>query len=255
MNVDKNIIFYFTGTGNSLKAARDIAQTLGNCELVSMAKPYLLNGAYGRIGFVYPNYYMGLPVAVKRFITNLDIGENKGAYFFGVCTSGGATAGGLNAIASILAGKGGKLSYGINIKCFSNYVCLYQMSKKVEEKVASQARSVEQAAAEIQNNTVKKIPRDSWLAFLSGGFEKSVAARDKNYNINDSCNGCGICVKVCPVDNIKMENGNPDFLHHCEQCVACIQWCPKQAVNYKNKTQNRRRYHHPDITVADMAGE
>ncbi len=31
--MSKNIIFYFTGTGNSLKVARDIAKELGDCEI------------------------------------------------------------------------------------------------------------------------------------------------------------------------------------------------------------------------------
>jgi flavodoxin len=35
-----NIIFYFSGTGNCLKVAKAIADELGNCEIVSMAKPF-----------------------------------------------------------------------------------------------------------------------------------------------------------------------------------------------------------------------
>jgi flavodoxin len=35
----KNIIFYFTGTGNSLKAAKDIASVLGDTELVFISFP------------------------------------------------------------------------------------------------------------------------------------------------------------------------------------------------------------------------
>ncbi|WP_148266639.1 flavodoxin family protein [Methanocella arvoryzae] len=32
-------IYYFTGTGNSLYVARTVAQKLGDCKLVNMAKP------------------------------------------------------------------------------------------------------------------------------------------------------------------------------------------------------------------------
>ncbi|MDR3121471.1 MAG: flavodoxin, partial [Clostridiales bacterium] len=38
----------------------------------------------------------------------------------------------------------------------------------------------------------------------------------------------------------------------CEQCMACIQFCPKRAINYRDKTQKRKRYHHPDITAQDL---
>ena len=250
----KNIIFYFTGTGNSLKVAKDIAESLDECTLTSMGKPYKLSGAYENIGFVYPVYFVGMPGAVKRFIETLDIRESKGAYFFAVCTSG-RTPGGLGEIAKIVAGKGGKLSYATNIPCFPNYVCLYPMINKVKEKVASQVKLTKQVALDIQNKSVNKAPKNPLFAPANGIFVKSAANKDKDYNVSDSCNSCGTCSRVCPVGNIKMQNGKPSFQHHCEQCVACIQWCPQQAINYKNKTQSRGRYHHPDITLGDIIGE
>jgi len=250
--MEKNIIFYFTGTGNSLKVAKDIAEILGNCELVSMGSPYKISDEYKRIGFVYPVYFSSLLEAAKRFIENIDISKNKDTYFFSVCT-GGMTTGGLTDIAHIIDGKGGKLSYGAFIKCFANYVCMYPMSKKVSEKTISQAERTKQVSLEIKNITINKIPKsNSIAAYMTKSSKKVVAKQDMNYNINDSCIGCEICYKVCPVKNIKMENSQPTFLHNCEQCTACIQWCPNQAINYKDKTQNRKRYHHPNITLDDM---
>jgi len=42
----RNIIFYFSGTGNSLKLTRNIASTLGDTELVFMKGFYELDGLY-----------------------------------------------------------------------------------------------------------------------------------------------------------------------------------------------------------------
>ena len=249
--MDKNIIFYFTGTGNSLKVAKDIAEKLGNCELVSMGKPYQLEGSYKRIGFIYPVYFGGLPNVVRRFVKNIDISNQKEAYFFSVCTSG-AMGGGLSDIANAIGHLGGKLSYGANIKCFANYINLYAMKKNVTEKAAAQAESTKKVVDDIFNCATNKIPKKSIVAHLAKGQAKSTATKDKDYIVNDSCTGCGICAKICPVDNIKIENSKPVFLHHCEQCVACVQWCPEQAINYKDKTQSRGRYHHPEITVKDL---
>ena len=246
----KNIIFYFSGTGNSLKVSKDFAESLGDCECVSMAKLHTLSGGYERIGFVYPIYFCGLPGVVKRFIENLDISENKDTYFFATCTAG-RTPGGFREISKNLAKKGGKLRYAKFIACYSNYVCMYPMRSDAKEKAEAQAKATKQAALDIQTKSESEIPKDSILSFANGWLIKNAATKDRFYSVSDACDGCGICSKVCPVDNIKMEN-KPIFLHHCEQCVACIQWCPKQAINYKNKTQNRGRYHHPDITVADM---
>jgi len=35
LKMNKNIIFVFTGTGNSLKVAKDIAAALGDCDIIS----------------------------------------------------------------------------------------------------------------------------------------------------------------------------------------------------------------------------
>jgi len=248
----KSMIFYFSGTGNSLKIARDIAEALGDCQLVSMGSPYQLSEEYKRIGFVYPVYFSSLPEAVRRFVQGLDISENKNTYYFGVC-GGGATTGGLTDIADILAEKGGKLSYGAYVKCFANYICMYPMKEEVREKAVLQAERTKHVALEIQSNTVNKIPNsNSIAAFSTRKMKESVSTQDLNYNVSDSCVGCETCYKVCPVKNIRMENNRPCFLHNCEQCTACIQWCPNQAINYMDKTQDRKRYHHPDIVLEDM---
>ena len=77
---------------------------------------------------------------------------------------------------------------------------------------------------------------------------------DKNYTVNNNCTGCTICEKVCPVKNIEMADNKPKYKHHCEQCVACIQYCPQKAINYKNVTQTRRRYTHPEISYKELCG-
>ena len=84
-------------------------------------------------------------------------------------------------------------------------------------------------------------------------FVKKVSNMDKNYSVNNSCTGCGICKIVCPVRNIELENKKPVFSGNCEQCVACIQYCPTKALNYKNSTQKRRRYTNPEIDYKELS--
>jgi epoxyqueuosine reductase QueG len=56
------------------------------------------------------------------------------------------------------------------------------------------------------------------------------------------------------VNNIDFgQDKKPYFMHHCEQCLACIQHCPAKAINYKDKTQNKKRYTHPDIPWKELA--
>ena len=67
----------------------------------------------------------------------------------------------------------------------------------------------------------------------------------------DSCNGCGICVKVCPVGNIKLENTIPNFFHYCEWCMSCIHNCPKRAIHIKNEI-NDERFINSDISLNEI---
>ena len=75
---------------------------------------------------------------------------------------------------------------------------------------------------------------------------------DKQFWVTDRCNSCGICVKVCPVNNINLIEGKPVWQHKCEHCLGCLQWCPKEAIQFGKSTAKRKRYHHPDIKVQDF---
>jgi formate hydrogenlyase subunit 6/NADH:ubiquinone oxidoreductase subunit I len=74
---------------------------------------------------------------------------------------------------------------------------------------------------------------------------------DRSILIRDSCVGCGICAKVCPAQNILMENGRPVFQHRCEMCFACDEWCPVGAIQHWSR-QAGVKYHYPDTQWADM---
>lgn len=37
--------------------------------------------------------------------------------------------------------------------------------------------------------------------------------------------------------------------------MSCIVFCPKSAINYKDKTQNRTKYHNPNVTAKEMSKE
>jgi flavodoxin len=75
--MSKNIIFYFSGTGNSLKVAKDIANAIEDCELISMKESRKLSSTYERIGLVYPIYIGGMSGAVVKFVKALDLSVNN----------------------------------------------------------------------------------------------------------------------------------------------------------------------------------
>jgi len=51
-------IFYFSGTGNSLSIARDIAERLGDSEIKKIKDPVYSSGVSENIGLVFPVYML-----------------------------------------------------------------------------------------------------------------------------------------------------------------------------------------------------
>jgi heterodisulfide reductase subunit A len=60
---------------------------------------------------------------------------------------------------------------------------------------------------------------------------------EKAFVITELCNGCGECVKICPVNAITMQDGKAKIdPFQCTGCGACIPTCPQEAIDFKNST-------------------
>ena len=66
------------------------------------------------------------------------------------------------------------------------------------------------------------------------------------------CTGCGICAAICPVNNIEMSNGGPQWSEECQQCLACLNWCPQRVIEFGARTIRHRRYTNPTVTFKEM---
>ena len=69
------MVFYFSGSGNSLYVAQKIAGILGDqvCSMAEAEPDHQIGGKDEKIGFVFPSYYGNLPRIVQSFISKLDI--------------------------------------------------------------------------------------------------------------------------------------------------------------------------------------
>ena len=82
-------IFYFTGTGNSLKVAKDIAAGFEGASVIPIAaniEKATDLAPQGTVGFVFPVYYCGLPQIVYEFISLIDL--SAASYAYVACTYG-----------------------------------------------------------------------------------------------------------------------------------------------------------------------
>lgn len=252
-------IFYFSGTGNSFKVAKDLASQLKDAKLVKINKD-TLKGFPGditeKVGIVFPVYYYGLPLIVKEFAENIKL--NKGAYVFAVATCGGSAGASIAQLEGILERRRIKMSAVYRIVMPDNYQVLYAPPPEEKQKklFKFQAEEVQRIGEDIEKcrivgyNNKDNCLVKAFSGIIWGTFKPH--NKDKNFWTDERCNGCGICSKICPAVNITMEENKPRWNHHCEHCLACMQWCPKESIQYRKGTLRRPRYHHPAIKVWEM---
>lgn len=258
----KAILYYFTSTGNTLAIARDLAAELGGADIVPIVKALKEPpSGYDVIGIIYPVYMMGLPLIVARFLRQLSV--QKDAYIFCVANYGGLQGRANAQVAAILAKRGLKLAAGYGITMPGNYTPLYGAIDPAQQAVmfAKEKAHVKEIAAQVRERKTGIMENEHALiglvlyliCYRIGSM--MVPNEDKKFWLTDKCTSCGLCAKVCPVENIVMQDRRPAWLHHCETCMACLQWCPVEAIQYAKSTQARKRYHYPGCKAGDIAAQ
>lgn len=121
----KNIIYYFSGTGNSLRTAIRIAEKIGGAEIISVRCNVESVSAENAdvIGFVCPVYEWDIPGTMKRFVESLTINPN--AYIFMVATYIAIHGKSFETIEKILLSKKAHLNYGMALHCVASQCTAY----------------------------------------------------------------------------------------------------------------------------------
>ena len=253
-------IYYFTGTGNSLKISKELASRFDDAQLIPMTAA-IRAGAISdsdTIALVFPVYMFGLPRIVGYFIKKLS-DQMKNKYIVALAVNGGTVAGTLLSLERKLKAKGLRLSAGFSIKTPSNFiveftveedeiVCIFEESGKKVDEIASVIQS--RAMPVIEKGTRKEcIVR---TGILNKFLAPLIPVMDTTFKTTGSCTGCGICTKVCPVDNLTLKDGAPKWHHRCQQCFACINHCPCNAIEYLKLSVGKKRYRNPYIKLEEL---
>jgi len=258
----KTNLFFFSATGNSLSVAKDIAARLPETQIFSISKVFNIEMdlSVDNIGFIFPVYFSGMPRIVIDFINKLDLDNSK--YIFAICTCGAFPMGTLLQTQKQLKLKGLTLDAGFSIQMPGSYLVKYgaYSIEKQNDMFTREKVKVETIIKMITKRQKNKIQHNNFLMDGIGNFAyRSMLPKfptlDHNFVLNEKCSSCNTCEKVCPVRNIKITNGKPNWQRNCEHCLACIQWCPNEAIQYRNQTINRKRYHHPEVLVKELYRE
>lgn len=240
-------ILYFTATGNNLYVAKRIADEYYS--IVKLIKEGSFDFEDEKIGIIFPAYYIGVPKIVEEFLNKVRL---RSKYIFGIATYGAFSGSTTRHLLEIGKRNGIEFSYINEIVMVDNYLPGFDMNKQVqeqdkkniEENLEKIIKDIEEGKKYIKKHTIItegiRVLADK---FYDNKFEK-------NFSVDNNCNGCKTCERVCPVNNIKVEK-KPVFNNNCQHCLACIHNCPKRAISMK-KEKNKARFINENITLKEI---
>lgn len=250
------MIFCFSGTGNSLSIAKSLAARLDE-PLVLMGEtqsvfPFEL-GEERRLGFVFPVHAWGPPLVVEKFLKTLPVWEDA-HYVYVVLTCGDDVGCTPQILRKLFRKRGLELHAVFSLQMRNTYVCLPFFDVDSLELEHSKVQS---AFKRLSSDVVPAIlaRRPSGATDVVPGrfpliksyvfrplFKHFLMAESRFHVSQSKCNACGLCVRLCPLGNIRLSaKRQPQWLGSCTHCLACFHGCPQQAIFYGAFTRGKGR--------------
>ena len=264
-------IYFFSGTGNSFVVAEDLSSRLQGTLIpaASLTHRENISSDADVIGFVFPIYDFKPPELVVDCVKKFEGLDSK--YIFAVCTYGIAPLKAIKVFDESIRAKGGRLSSGFAVRMPHNglgagtfshaqHERMFEVWKRKLEEISEYVNSGKEGTLEKSNMFSSLILSGALIRRIPFLLRLSKQVMTKGWDSlafisNERCDGCGICKKVCPVDNIEIIDGKPSWSDHCVNCFACYHWCPKDAIQFGNSNMKIRQYHHPEARVVDIIGQ
>lgn len=247
------MVFYFTGTGNSLYVAKKI-------EKDPVSIPQVMQGAAmeftgDSIGVVAPVYGHEVPAMVKEFLKKAHFHTS---YFYMILTYGNRHGGAAELAAQLCRSCGIQVKYIHLVHMADNWLPSFDMEeqkrldKKEEQQIEKILKDLEERKEEISEVTPED--RAAHREFLSHMEQMPADAWQHLLRITDACVGCGICERVCPSGSIHVKDGKAVHIPgNCQTCLACAHACPEKAVQLTIPEKNpKARYRNPNVTLQEI---
>ncbi|MEN8906992.1 MAG: EFR1 family ferrodoxin [Clostridiales bacterium] len=247
-----NIIYCYSGTGNSKKVSDEISDKLKDCKMYSFFQneiQYL--SSCKTLGFVFSIHSLGLPRLVIKSIERMDFTNID--YIYAVATMGGSYGIAFEQLNNILVKKGSKLSasFALALGSNSNIFMKIPGTSRIlsEDEQENKWSKVESEINDIVNKIkMKKVNNLKPISFIfkliskiaHKAFIKRLPNFDKEFHTKN-CNRCEVCKNNCPVNNIRIKDEGPKWLGKCEGCLRCFNICPNESVMY-GKMDNPQMY-------------
>lgn len=237
---------YFSGTGNSRHAVEVFVKKYDKS-----AKAYAIEDAdivrhikdQKEIVFGYPVQYSNIPKMLKDFIAaNQHFWQDK--RIFVIATMGMFSGDGAGVLARCLRQYGAEITGGLHLKMpdsIADERVLKRSLEKNKKLVAAAEKKIDHAVWEMKNG---KTPQEGMgiLCHMAGLFGQRLYFSSKTKQYSDQvkidtrkCVGCGKCVELCPMKNLRIEHTLAKAGDQCTMCYRCINICPVKAITLLGK--------------------
>lgn len=244
------MILYFSGTGNSKYVAKRIGKEIDD-EVINLFEK-IKNHDFSEIPssrpwvIVVPTYAWKIPHIVQKWIENTAFTGSHDMYF--IMTCGGSIGNAGKYLDELCKKKNMNYRGCMGITMPENYIALF--STPTQEKalqIINQAEPViDQAITYIKKGDTLPQINISFKDNMSSGIVNDLFyplfVHARKFYATDACVSCGKCVNICPLNNVRMDNGKPVWGKDCTHCMACICHCPKEAIEYGKHSQGLTRY-------------
>ncbi len=237
---------YFSGTGNTKHCVERLVKGLNeNAPVYALENKDTLNAIQNSemIIFGYPIQYSNLSKIVRDFIVdNANIFNGKKIFI--VATMGLFSGDGAGLSARLFKKYGAIILGGLHIKmpdCIGDVKALKRPLQENKQIVLNADAKIDKAINDIKNN---RYPKEGLNFFyhLAGLFGQRLYFYNKTKKYytkikvdNAKCEQCGLCVSLCPMNNINLIDGGIVFSGKCTMCYRCFSHCPQKAITIIGK--------------------
>ena len=239
------MIFYFSGTGNTKWVAQQLAAATGEQllyipdELKRGSIDYTLQDDE-RLGFCFPTHGWQPPRIVRDFIRKATF--HHSGYVYAVTTCGDNMGHAMRILNKELAAKGLHAESTFAVLMPESNVCFsflhldtpereHQKKEQAKGTVAHICQVVKERQKGV-NELIKGAIPFTYTYVIGGYYNKHLITDEKFWVDQEACIQCGLCSKLCPVDDI--EGLPPRWKHDgsCTNCLACYHHCPQHAIHW-----------------------
>lgn len=264
----KRVILYFTGTGNCLYVARQLAGKEG--EILSI--PQLMRKKQfdieaDEIGLVYPVYGHMPPNMVRQFIKKARL---RAEYKFAVLTYGMRKCNAVEIWDGISKKAGNTFDYIATLIMVDNWLPNFDMNEqmKIDKHIPENLAKItaDLSSRRHWHEPVTQEEREQHQGFLErSGVDPEVGflmKAERSFCVTEACIDCGICTYVCPRGNYNLTSQGVRMRGDCEFCFACIQNCPQRAIQFAKSEDGswpdgteknpNARYRNENVSLMDL---